>query len=407
MSIDLLHNQRWRQSLGLDMPQCNNSFIPVIWLHACSVGEINAVAPLIRQLLQRKHKLHLTLVTETGMAQAQRLFAQYDDNHIGYSFLPLDFPFAFHRFVRKLKPHLLLLTETEFWPGMLAACHRQKIAIVGINSRVSDRSLPRYKRTCWLWQRWLKPVQLFLAQSELDAQRLHMIGVEKTRIKIAGNLKYAIQAPNISDTIMNNSRSNQRTIIIAASTHEGEEKIILAALAHWQKVCADVLLVLVPRHPQRFDAVRTLVKERGFGLDCWSMGINITTCATNTDVLLIDAMGVLPSLYPIADVVFIGGTLVDIGGHNPLEAAICGLSVCTGKYVQNFRDIMQKMQHQKAAYIADDGLAIEQHIAHLLQDTSYRQQLNSYAIEFMQAEHDVLDYYLTELEKWLTGYNRE
>jgi len=380
---------RWRQQLTLDLPDASPG---CIWVHACSVGEVGSVVPLIRSLRHRGHEIHLSVITATGLAHAKRLLPG-----IGLSYLPWDLPGLMARFIDRLRPALLLLAETEFWPGMLKACARRKIPVVGINTRISDRSFPRYARTAFLWRRWLEPVSLFLAQSGLDAERLAAMGVDTSRIRVAGNLKYAVPRPEVDAAALRRrvDASGVRPILIAASTHEGEEQAILGMLNAWQRQRPDLLTLIVPRHPERFDAVAGLIRDRGFHVARWSSG------DAPQQLLLVDAMGVLAGLYAIADLVFIGGSLADIGGHNPLEPAICGRGPVTGPHVQNFRDIYRDMQRHDAAIVCDSAAEVEAAITGLLKNPSQLRDLHAHAAAFMAERGDVLASVLAAIEPWL------
>ncbi len=370
-----------------------------IWVHACSVGEVGSVAPLIRQLIDRGFVIHLTVVTVTGFAHAKRLLGE----HISISYLPWDLPTAFSRFVRILRPALLLLVETEFWPGMLAACHKASVPIVGINTRISDRSFPRYQASRFLWKRFLKPVSLFLAQSKTDAERLTVMGIDAEKIDIAGNLKYAVTAPDVDASTLRAEiePDGSRPILLIASSHEGEEKEILDMWPTWHASCPNLLTVIVPRHPQRFEQVAETIRNRGLKLARWSELQGNSPTDTDTDVILIDAMGVLGKLYTIADAVVIAGSLTNIGGHNPLEAAICGRGVVTGPHIQNFRGIMCEMQREHGAIVANHHRELEEVIERLLTHPDELKELNASAALFIRDRKDVLERIMTKIEPWL------
>jgi len=364
-------------------------------VHACSVGEVGSVAPLIEELLRLKLPLHLSVVTKTGLGHAQRLFGE----RISMSYLPWDIPGLMARFIRQLNPRILLLAETEFWPGMLSACHRQHIPVVGINTRISDHSFPRYHASRFLWRCWLSHIALFLAQSELDARRLIKIGIRESRIQTVGNLKYAVKAPDVDATSLRRrvDASTNRPILLAASTHDGEEKILLDMWLKWKQLQPDLLLLIVPRHPERFDAVANRITQHGCRLSRWSEN----AMDANTDVLLIDAMGVLNSLYVIADLTIIGGSLVPVGGHNPLEAAICGRGVITGSHVHNFRAIMQDMQLANAVVVAESAHALDETVRHFLRHPDKLKQLHAHAADFIQGKAHVLDRVMESIRPFL------
>ncbi|WP_255461343.1 3-deoxy-D-manno-octulosonic acid transferase [Mariprofundus sp. NF] len=392
---------KWKQHLMLQPPATASG---CIWVHACSVGEVGSVMPLIRVLLDRGHDIHLTVVTATGFAHAHRLLG----NHISISYLPWDLPTLFSRFLRTLKPALLLLAETEFWPGMLRACHRQKVPVIGINTRISDRSFPRYRASRFFWRPVLKPVSLFLAQSEIDAERLIAMGVNREKVRVAGNLKYAITAPEVDAVQLRQQldAGGNRPILLVASTHEKEDEKILDMWPAWHACCPELLTVIVPRHPQRFDQVAEKIRERGLKLNRWSALENENSDASRPDVILIDAMGLLGKLYTVADAVIIAGSLTNIGGHNPLEAAICGRGVVTGPYIQNFRDIMDVMKAEHAAIVAADDNELEKIVSRLLSRPNELQQLNGSAALFIRDKSEVLARIMAEIEPSLAGLEK-
>jgi len=383
---------KWRQHLTLDLP--NPEHRPV-WVHACSVGEVGSVAPLVEELIRLHLPVHLSAVTKTGFAHAKRLFG----SRIGISYLPWDIPGLMRRFIGHLNPRLLLLAETEFWPGMLAPCHKGNIPVVGVNTRISDRSFPRYRASRFLWKRWLSPVSLFLAQSELDAERLAEIGVDSARIRVAGNLKYAISPPEVDTAYLRKKvdTSMGRPILLAASTHDGEEEALLDMWLEWKCLQPDLLMLLVPRHPERFGSVADMLKQRSIHFSRWSDKKH----TPQSDIVLIDAMGVLTRLYAIADIVIIGGSLAPVGGHNPLEAAICGRGVITGPHVQNFREVMQDMQRMGAAVVAEDAPDMNETVRHFLQHPDDLKHLNAHAATLMQDNARVLKEIMDSLSPFL------
>ena len=390
--------EKWRQHFTVALPAAKPG---CIWIHACSVGEVASVAPLIMALLAQGHVAHLTVVTATGFAHARRLLG----TRLGISFLPWDLPGVMSRFVARLQPVLLLLTETEFWPGMLAACQRSGIPVVGVNTRISDRSFPRYKASRWLWRRWLKPVSLFLAQSDTDAGRLVAIGVPVANVKACGNLKYAITAPVVDSGRLRKQAdtTGRRPILLIASTHPGEDERILKLWEPWRAACPDLLMLIVPRHPERFNRVAELILARGYSLSRWSDGPLQSSAA---DVVLVDAMGMLAGLYCIADIVVIAGSLESVGGHNPLEAAVCGRGVLTGPHIQNFRQIMAEMERANAAIVVRDDVDMEAAITRLLHHPEELKRLHASAAQFMQDKGHALEHMLAAIKPYLpeTGH---
>jgi len=393
---------KWKQHLVVTLPKVHDD--GSVWVHACSMGEVNSIAPLIRWLLEMGHSVHLTVVTRTGMQQADRLF----QSRIHISYLPWDLPGRMAKFIDHINPKILLLTETEFWPGMLGACQRRDIPVIGINTRISDRSFPRYMATASLWKRWLRPVRLFLAQSQIDAERLHALGIANDRIQTVGNLKYAISAPQLDASALRKSidPTQQRPILLVASTHDDEESRILKMWPQWKRARPDLMLVLVPRHPQRFDDVAKVIESSGSHYSRWSNRKEESSRQTSEDILLIDAMGVLQQLYTIADIAIIGGTLAAVGGHNPLEAAICGRGVVTGPHVQNFREIMDEMKGEGAAIVAASDEELEEAVLRLLQHPDELRHLHTQATDFITGRAEVMTRVCEAVKPWLPETGR-
>ena len=387
---------KWKQHMALALPPAH--IAGCIWIHACSVGEVASIAPLVTRLLEYHHPIHLTVVTKTGMQHASRLFGET----IHISYLPWDLPGRVARLIDHIKPKLFLLTETEFWPGMLNACRKREIPVIGINTRISDRSFPRYRATKWLWKRWLQPVQLFLAQSSVDAARLSELGIDDERIEPVGNLKYAITPPEVDAGRIRKmiDPSGERPILLAASTHRDEEKQILSMWPLWKDVVPDLMLILVPRHPERFDSVAEQIEATGASFGRWSE-MSSRSEQHPESIVLVDTMGLLQKLFTIADIAFIGGSLVPTGGHNPLEAAICGRGVVTGPHVQNFREIMNEMQAAHAAIVCRDALEVEHAVLRLLKHPDELQQLHAKATTYMNEKSGVLDRVLHAIQPWL------
>lgn len=383
---------KWKQHLALALPSAYED--GCVWVHACSVGEINSIAPLIRWLLEQKQNVHLTVVTQTGMQRAQQLF--HDQIYI--SFLPWDLPGRMAKLIDHIRPRLLLLTETEFWPGMLNACRRRDIPVIGINTRISDRSFPRYRATRFLWKRWLRPVKLFLAQSGIDAERLEALGIERERIRPVGNLKYAITPPQTDAGQLRSilDPSNQRPILVIASTHHDEEQRILKMWPAWKQARADLMLLIVPRHPERFDEVARTLESGGRTFSRWS-----ALPDSPEDIILVDAMGILQQLYTVADIAVIGGTLVPVGGHNPLEAAVCGRGVITGPHIQNFREMMHDMQKENAAIVTNNETEMEKAVIDLLRHPDELRQLHAHAAHFIGERGGVLGRVCDSILPWL------
>ena len=321
----------------------------VLWLHAVSVGEVLAVSELIAGLLRARPGLTVALSTTTEAGQ-RLARTRFPDLPVFY--LPLDFALLLRRTLRTLRPRLLVLVESEFWPNLIREAARGGAAIAVVNARISDRSFPRYLRLRRLWQQVLRPVALFLAQGEESAGRLRALGLPPDRIEVAGNLKFDIKPPargpiyhRLREVLPGGAR-----LLLAGSTLPGEEQMLLEAWPALLEAVPGATLLLAPRHPDRFPAVAALIEQHGFlCLRAGTLPENVSL--PRRSILLLDTIGDLAGLYELAAAAFIGGSLVPAGGHNPLEPARFGVPVLLGPSFENFREIVEAMQARGAIRI--------------------------------------------------------
>jgi 3-deoxy-D-manno-octulosonic-acid transferase len=347
----------------------------VVWIHAVSVGEVLAATRLVAELetaLGPGWIIVVSTTTATGQALAQQRFGGENADRVFY--YPLDFAWAVRAYLRALHPRLLVLMESELWPRMLVECGRRGIPVAVVNARVSDRSFARGMRLHAVWGHVLRVVTLFLAQSEEDARRLGALGARPNAVRAIGNLKYDVRAPQASRVAeWIRVEAGPRPVIVAGSTLGGEdgreEEIALAAWKRTLGTKLDPALVLAPRHPERFSGVEAvlavLTHERyarasDFGPPRSGNGF--------LDIILLDTIGDLAAVYGVADVAFVGGSLVPRGGHNPLEPARFGVPVLMGPSYENFRDIVAKMQAADAIRIVKDKDDLEAALIELLTD---------------------------------------
>jgi 3-deoxy-D-manno-octulosonic-acid transferase len=320
----------------------------VIWVHAVSVGEVMAATQLIRELKTALPGwvVAVSTTTETGQRLAKDRLAGAP-----VFYLPLDFKFAVRRYLRVLRPQMLVLMESELWPRLIEECAKSSVPVAVVNARVSDRSFPRYMRLRRLWRPFLEIISLFLAQSRETAERLVKIGAPVERVRVTGNLKYDVRVRSESalTKMLREKLPVGARVVVCGSTLEGEEKILLEA---WPALLAkepNAVMVLAPRHPDRFSGVAGVVSANNFRLVRASefreenVG-ELTTLAVDAgSIFLLDTIGDLASMYGLGRVAFVGGSLVSAGGHNPLEPAQFGVPVVMGPSFQNFRDIVQTM----------------------------------------------------------------
>ncbi|WP_158751096.1 3-deoxy-D-manno-octulosonic acid transferase [Acidobacterium sp. S8] len=315
---------------------------PVIWVHAVSVGELLAASRMIEELKARLPGWRIVISTTTKTGQALAL-QRFGAENVFY--FPLDFAFAVRAYLRALQPRMLVLMETEFWPRLLIACRRSRIPIAAVNARISDRSWPRYLRLRFLWRHLLDGLSLVLAQSDTDVKRLQAIGA--ANVRYGGNLKFDVRsvAPAAVTQALAMQIADGTKVLVCGSTLEGEESMLIAAAP------ADALIVIAPRHPERFDAVAQMLQRSGRPWVRRSQWMTAPAPITSGTVFLLDSIGELASVYSLATVAFVGGSLVAAGGHNPLEAAQFRIPVVMGPHYANFRAIVDRLR-------LDDGIRI-------------------------------------------------
>lgn len=349
---------------------------PVLWLHAVSVGEVLAASRLIEELTARLpgHRVLISTTTRTGQTLARERFGA---DRVFY--FPLDFAFAVRSWLRVLRPRMLVLLETEFWPRVISECCDREIDIVVVNARISDRSWPRYQRLAFFWKTLLSGVSLALAQSELDAERLRALGPPDVRV--AGNLKFDIRAakPAAVTAALREHLPAGVPVLVCGSTLAGEEDLLLSALP------PGVVTILAPRHPERFRSVAEILERRGLPWLRRSAWIESPAPVLAGTVFLLDSIGELASVYSLATAAFVGGSLVPMGGHNPLEPAQFAVPVVMGPSYENFRGIVDLLHRDNAIRIAPPG-ELKSALAGLLSGSPDNQAMGERGGEVFAAE---------------------
>lgn len=382
------YRQRWRERLGFVAPVT----APCIWIHAVSMGETLACVPLIKALKQADPQtaIILTNMTPTGSEQANKSLA----DQVLHAFMPYDYPTAIKRFLKRVQPKLLIIMETELWPNVVHYAAAQAIPILLANARLSVQSFTGYRRIQFFLKSTLKKIDRIAAQTEADAQRFIALGAFPEKIIVTGSIKFDQPVPHEQVTAGRLLRSSweERPVWIAASTHAGEEEKILQAHAEVKKQVTDALLILVPRHPERFQGVADLIRAQGFNVVQRSSGI---PCRLNDDVLLGDSMGELFLYYAACDVAFVGGSLVAIGGHNVLEPAGLSLPIITGKHYFNFTEIVNKLLAAQAIEVISDENQLASTLIALFADATRRKMLGANAAQVVQANSGALACHLT------------
>lgn len=353
-----------------------------IWVHAVSVGEVQASQPLVRALLGRYPgvPLVLTTVTPTGAARARALFGAA----VIHRYVPYDLPGSVRRFFDRVRPKLAVILETELWPNLFAECGRRNVPLVLASARVSQRSVRRYRRLVPLFRATLAHGIVIGAQSAADAERFLSIGASTDRTRVTGNVKFDFElAPDVPGRgrAWRERNAPSRPVWVAGSTHEGEEELVLDAHAVVRERFPDALLVLVPRHPPRFETVRGLLERRGFA---YVLRSRDEEASAATEVVLGDTMGELMTFYAAADVAFVAGSLVPIGGHNLLEPASVGAPILTGPHNFNAEDIFRKLEEAGAVQSVADPRALGQAVADLLADRDRRSAMGRLGREVVE-----------------------
>jgi len=359
----------------------------VIWVHCVSVGEFNAARPLIDQILDiyPEHKLAITSTTITG-AEAVRNHYQ---NRVMHFFFPFDLPFIVGPFVNKINPIVCILLETEIWPNLINNLNKKAIPVMLVNARLSERSLNKYERfSSKLVQKTINQLTLIGSQNEPSSERFLSLGALPDKVITVGNLKFdSNEKDNPNTTQSLQQMIGQRRVIVFASTREGEERRIIQSYINLEEKF-DALLIIVPRHPQRFDEVFDLIVDSGLDVKRRSDGLG---CDKSTKVLLGDSMGELMSYYSVCDIAFIGGSLIDTGGQNMLEAAASSKPILFGPSVFNFEQIAHLLLEKDAAIQVDDADDLMKTISNLLLDDTEREKLGENAKNLFEKNRGAVD----------------
>ena len=393
-----------RERMGIAPARLRHVGQPCIWVHAVSVGEVLAVSELVRQLRAEfpQHRVVISTTTDTGQKLAAERFGA--DNVF---YFPLDFAFAARRWFRALRPEMLVIAETEFWPNFLRVAREFETKVAIVNARISDRSLKGYRR----WRMFVRPslqrIDIFCAQTNADVERLKEIGAPSDRVLVGGNLKYDVpppKAPAIVGELQESlAKSGAAPVLVCGSTVEGEEPLLLGTFANMLATYPGATMLLAPRHPQRFNDVEDLLRKTKTPFTRRSQWKGESL---RGGVLLIDTIGELSSLYALADIAFVGGSLVPKGGHNIIEPAQHGVAVVVGPHTENFRDIVGLFRSRDAVRIVSPA-ELPLLFMELLANDSERKGLGRRAAETLESQRGATQRTLAELRKLLAGHAHE
>ena len=380
------YRQRWRERFGYYGKPFSKD---VIWFHAVSVGEAEAVFPLVRRFQQQfsQEILLITTTTPTGSARVRAVLGET----VEHVYLPYDIPSVVGRFMHSFKPKIAVIMETEIWPNLFTYCGKNGIPLYVINARLSEKSTRGYQKIAPLIHPVIANVKQVVAQTQADAERFVAIGAKPEQVVVMGNIKFDLVIP---DDIIKKGKQLKaeafggRFVWLAASTHKGEEQILLDVYNELKPKIPELLLLIVPRHPERFAEVSAL---------CIQGNLTVVTrssnrlCGLDTDIYLADTMGELKMLYAAADVAFVGGSMVPVGGHNLLEPAVVGVPVLFGPYMANFKEIANKVIVHKAAIQCQEKADISTAILSVYSDANYRNLLVDNGKLFVQTNRGVID----------------
>src|SRR5476649_793560 len=390
------YRKRWAERYGF----CKGKVVPGgIMLHSVSVGETLAAIPLVRALRHRYPSLPITVttMTPTGSERVQSAFGK-DVHHV---YLPYDLTGSVNRFLDEVSPKLVIIMETELWPNLIRALHSRQIPLVIANARLSERSAKGYKKLGDFIRSILQKITLIAAQNEEDGTRFLSLGLKRNQLAVTGSLKFDISVtPKLAAQAiaLRSQWASRRQVWIATSTHDGEETQLLAAHKELLRTYPNLLLILVPRHPERFAVARELTQKAGMTFTQRSTG---EVPSASTQVVIGDTMGELMLLYGIADLAFVGGSLVERGGHNPLEAAAHAIPVLMGPNTINFKDICSKLAEAGGLITVTNVASLVKEVSTLLTDEDYRLYYGRHAVEVLHQNQGALQRLLHLLEPYL------
>jgi 3-deoxy-D-manno-octulosonic-acid transferase len=390
--------QHWPQRFGFGARLSGGG--RVIWVHAVSVGEVRSAAALIEAVAERlpRHRILVTTMTPTGAEQVRGLFG----DRVAHRYLPYDFPDAVARFLDAVRPELAIVAETEFWPNLFFALRRRGIPLTIVNARLSQASFRGYSLARPMVRAMLDAASLIGAQSSIDAQRLRNLGVDDRLLTVTGNLKFDVELPatlRAEGRMLREQWGAGRPVLIAASTHGGEEALVLAAFRELRQRHPELLLVLVPRHPERFAGVARLSRRRGF--DTVERTRLSGALPASVQVLIGDTMGELQRFYAASDIAFIGGSLVRHGGQNPLEACMVGVPAVFGPHMFHFEEISALALERGAARQVPDAAGLTNAVSLYLDQPGLRQAASDAGLALIRENHGALERTLAAMSRQL------
>jgi len=403
-----LLSKRFRKALPQRMGFFQSpSFKRPIWVHAASVGEVFCSIPLLKKIKSEfpHSNIVLTTITAAGNETAKSYLPETDQ----VLFAPIDHPFIIRRTIKKIQPGILLIAETELWPNLLRSCGKKGIPIILFNGRISQKSFRRYLFFKFFFKECLRYISLFLMQTEEDRTRMVEMGGKSQNARAVGNLKFDQTFPSYTqETLMEMSKAlrlqGKEKILIAGSTHSGEEEILVGLYKELKKTDPDLVLMLAPRHLERLEEVERILKKEALS---WLRKTSLAMGAGRSDqgrpeVILLDTMGELMGIYSLGTLVFIGGSLVPIGGHNPLEPLFFRKCVLFGPYMFNFSEIASRLIEAGGAIQVSGKEELFPRLKHLLSDEGARKELGEKGYQFLKRHQGATERMLEEIRPFLS-----
>lgn len=374
-----------------------------VWIHAVSVGEVTSTIPLIQEIKKRypSQKIILSTVTVTGNYTATTRVREVD----AVIYFPLDYPFIVKKVIRQIKPKLFIILETELWPNILRELKRNNIPSVVVSGRISNRSYHKYRWGRFFFTKVLDNIHLFCMQTEVDSKRIINIGADKDRVTTVGNLKFDQCVPTITTEEKENlynmlSLKEGQTIFIAGSTHKGEENIVLEVFKNLKKTYEDLILILAPRHPERFDEVADLISHQKLR-SIKKTKIKVAQKSNHHDIILLDTIGELSKLYSIGTIIFVGGSLVSTGGHNVLEPVAYKKAVIFGPHMDNFSEISRCLRESGGGFQVNNQEEFLSQTEMLLQNDVDRDKLGEKAFEVIAHNQGAINKSMEAIKRFL------
>lgn len=372
-----------------------------VWFHAVSMGEFHAIKTLLRDF-HDKHP-QVPVVVSTTTATGQSLAKETVGSWAQVIYMPFDLPWTVCKWLDRAQPSLIVISETEIWPGLAYQCKQRGISLVVVNGRISPRSFKQYNRFKFFFSKVLRNFSAFGVQAETEAERYRSLAESpQVDVRVLGNLKLDglhAHSQSVTDELRASlGLEKVSPVIVAGSTHEGEESAVLDAFIQARKEHPNLKLIVVPRHPERFDRAAEIVKKTGLALSRYSLGENFSSGA---DVLLIDAMGLLTKLYSVASVAFVGGSIAPIGGHNLMEPYLYKVPVICGPNIQKTRDTASQLQQKNALFVVADASGVGEKLCYLLNSEAERVSMGERGNQFLLVSRGATERALSFIEEFM------